>query len=149
MDQPNPASVSAARARAIVSSGLAVTAVLFAIALSSTESLTAPAALLVTGAGVALGASWFLPARGDPCPPAATGAQMALWAGLAAAFCGWEVAALRLGDNYEFPTFSKLADPVLAHPGPRAVAALAWVAWGWRLSLIAREATEAENRARA
>ncbi|HVL26506.1 MAG TPA: hypothetical protein VM390_00045 [Acidimicrobiales bacterium] len=149
MAEPRAVLLSIPGVRALTASGATVAAVLFATSLSSTASLTRPATMLVIGAGVVLGATWFVsqPATIVDTAPVAT-AGVAVWVILVAAFCGWEVAAFALGDDYEHPTFSKLADPVLERPPVRALAALGWVAWGRRLGALAAEGARVREASR-
>lgn len=126
--------------RLLAGAGNTSLAVGFAVAVGATPSLTRPAALLVIGMGVMAWAAWFSVAPAG-VPPAAAWRRSgtATWVGLAAAFGFWELTAYVLDDDGSNPTFSDLADPVLAWPPARVLAALGWVAGARRLAGLVHE----------
>jgi hypothetical protein len=88
-------------------------------------------ALLVVGAtGVAVAVVGLLRRSGHGSPP--VGRRGLLWLGLLTAACAWELVTLVDDD---LATVSDLADPLLAHPVPRGIAAVCWLWVGaWLLT---------------
>lgn len=92
---------------------------------------------LSTGALVAVGSTGALLAGvgltqrvGEAAPPVGSGGLP--WLGWLVAVAAWELLTLVDG---ALRTLSDLLDPVLAHPGPRGVATLGWLAAGaWLLA---------------
>ncbi|BCJ67033.1 hypothetical protein [Polymorphospora rubra] len=82
------------------------------------------------GALVWLGLSNRMPRR--PAPRGFGGSAV-WWVLPAAIFCVFEGATFFLGSTEEFPTFSKLADPLLEEPLIRSAAYFAWLAAFWGL----------------
>jgi hypothetical protein len=103
----------------------------------SRYSWPATAAVLAPGTLVVL-IGWRGPLRHRPVkelPAAGT----AVWGGLFAAGCLWELAALLqqpslTATSYAHPTISALTDPVLASMGGRSLVLAAWLALGWYLA---------------
>lgn len=118
--------------------GSTAAAVVFALLLGTTRSLTAPAALLIIGAGIAAWYLWFsLPVRVGGEWPAARCPGISVWIALGSLFGVVELTAYFMGDDHEHPTFSRLVDPLLSSPFTRALAALGWLLWGRRLANLA------------
>ncbi len=93
--------------------------------------LSTGALLAVGGTGVLITVVGLARRSGEAAPP--VGRRGRPWLGWLAAVAAWELLSLI---HDEVPTFSDLADPVLAHPPVRGAATLAWlVAGAW---LIAR-----------
>ncbi|WP_326554814.1 hypothetical protein [Micromonospora sp. NBC_01813] len=82
------------------------------------------------GALIWLGLSHRMPRRAAP-PRLGDGAVW--WVLPVAVFTVFEGATYALGSTEDFPTFSKLADPVLDGPLARAAAYFAWLAAFWAL----------------
>ncbi|MGY1590736.1 hypothetical protein ACI79D_02045 [Geodermatophilus sp. SYSU D00708] len=101
----------------------AVAACAAAVAVSGELS---PGALLAVGtAGLAVGALALARRAGAGAAP--VGRRGLPWLTWVVAALAWEAAALADDD---LPAVSDLADPVLAHPGARAAATVAWLAAG-------------------
>ena len=98
---------------------------LYAVWAAFYRPLTAPAAIVVLLAGVALltlAARRPMPRWRAVCPRRC----IVPWAVLALLFAGWELTAAFWGNDSAHPTFSLLLDPVLeTYPGRL----LGWLAW--------------------
>lgn len=106
---------------------------LFALAIAATRGHTLPPTVIVSLAAVTL----WLAGRAAPSAPtptvAATRSGIGVWATLLLAFSLWELVAVLLGNNADYPTFSMLVSPAMSWPPSRAAAGAGWLAWGWYL----------------
>jgi hypothetical protein len=100
----------------------------YALAAASTEPLSPSSLVAVLLPGVPL--LWY-GVRRPPRRRVVVGRRTAVvWLGLGVSFCLWELGALLAGNDDAHPTFSMLADPVLAtYPG-RVVGWLVWLGTG-------------------
>ena len=104
-----------------------------AVVFGTTRNLTLPAAVMVVVAGAGMGvAPWIRERRIRRAAVPTRG--LVVWTTLVVGFCLWELAAFLLGNDTPHPTFSMLAEPMLAVYPIRAVAMFAWLLWGWHLS---------------
>lgn len=106
-----------------------------AVVFGATRNLTLPAAVMVVAAGAGIGFTdrWVpRPPRADH--PVVRAKGVVVWAAIIVMFCLWELAAFLLGNDTPHPTFSMLAEPMLAAYPIRALAMFGWLAWGWHLS---------------
>lgn len=106
----------------------------FMAIMAVTTGITLPPTLAVCAAGSVVWAiGRYAPPerRPDVGPVALSG--LVLWGAVFVIFNLWELAAFLLGNDDAHPTFSMLTDPLVTFPPTRALAGLAWLAWGWYL----------------
>jgi hypothetical protein len=108
-------------------------AIVLALALGLTRNGTLVATVLVVIGGVAiLGVGRLLPPPRRLVLEKITLGAALIWGTLFVAFNIWELGTFLLGDNEHHPTFSALTAPALAWFPIRTLAALLWLAVGWR-----------------
>jgi len=108
-------------------------AIVLALALGLTRNGTFVATVLVVLGGAAiLGAGRLAPPLRRPVLERITVGAAVIWGTLFVAFNLWELGTFLLGDNDAHPTFSMLTAPALQWFPIRVLAALVWLAVGWR-----------------
>ena len=117
----------------------AAVCVAYGLVLSGTRPFTVPADVLVAlPLAVAAGLvawRWRTGRRRAPAAGVVPGRSRwwALWASLAGAVLGWELACFARGPRHAYPTLSALLDSLDASRAGKPAAAGAWLALGWFL----------------
>lgn len=107
---------------------ISIAVLAYALCAALARPLTLPALVAVLLPGVPL--AWYGVRRGPRTSTRAGRRTAVTWLGLGVTFCLWELAAFLTGNNAAHPTFSMLADPVLADYPGRVAGYLVWVGTG-------------------